>query len=292
LLYTAQWADDIHHALRVAATGTSDGYYADYADRPAVRLGRALAEGFAYQGEPSAHRGGATRGEPSAHLPPTAFIAFIQNHDQVGNGAFGTRLAAQASEPALHAVAAIYLLSPHIPMLFMGEEWGSTQPFCYFSDFTGDLAAAVREGRRREFAKFAEFQDPAQRERIPDPGADATFEQSILDWHSIDEPEHAMWLERYRTLLALRHAEIVPRLKGIAGNAGSYRVIGDKIVLVAWVLGDGTTLTLLANFSDQPVTVPAMRLTGRLLYATAGEGNAEHVPPLSASYFISDAESE
>jgi maltooligosyltrehalose trehalohydrolase len=289
-LYTAQWADDIHHALRVAATGTSDGYYADYADRPAERLGRALAEGFAYQGEASAHRDGATRGEPSAHLPPTAFVAFVQNHDQVGNSAFGGRLAGQASEAALHAVTAIYLLAPHIPMLFMGEEWGSQQPFCYFCDFTGDLATAVREGRRREFAKFAEFQDPARRERIPDPGADATFTQSILDWHSIEHPEHAAWLERYRKLLALRRAEIVPRLEGIGGNAGSYRTIGDNVVLVAWGLGDGTTLTLLANFSDRPVVVPAGRFTSRLLYATAGEGNAESAPPLSASFFLSGTE--
>jgi malto-oligosyltrehalose trehalohydrolase len=291
-LYTAQWADDIHHALRVAATGTSDGYYADYADRPAERLGRALAEGFSYQGEASTNRDGAARGEPSAHLPPTAFIAFIQNHDQVGNSAFGIRLAAQASEAALHAVTAIYLLAPHIPMLFMGEEWGSRQSFCYFCDFTGDLAAAVREGRRREFAKFAEFRDPARRERIPDPGADATFMQSILDWRSVDQPEHAAWLERYRMLLALRRAEIVPRLKGSGGNAGSWRAIGDKVVLVAWGFGDGATLTLLANFSDQPVVVPESRLTGRLLYATAGEGSADHAPPLSASFFLSDTVTE
>jgi malto-oligosyltrehalose trehalohydrolase len=291
-LYTAQWADDIHHTLRVAATGTSDGYYADYADRPAELLGRALAEGFAYQGEPSAHRDGAMRGESSAHLPPTAFIDFIQNHDQVGNNAFGTRLAAQASEAALHAVTAIYLLAPHVPMLFMGEEWGSRQPFCYFCDFSGDLAGAVREGRRREFAKFAEFQDPAQRERIPDPGADSTFTQSVLDWNSIDEPEHAVWLERYRTLLALRQAEIVPRLKGIGGNTGSWRTIGDKVVLVAWGLADGSTLTLLANFSDQMVVVPESPLTGRLLYATAGEGHADHAPPFSASFFLSDTETE
>ena len=103
---------------------------------------------------------------------------------------------------------------------------------------------------------------------------------------------HAAWLERYRALLALRSTEIVPRLKGIGGNAGSYRAIGDKVVLVAWGLGDGTTLTLLANFSDQPVVVPESRLTGRLLYATAGEGNAEQAPPHSASFFISTTESE
>ncbi len=286
-LFTAQWSDDMHHALRVAATGAADGYYADYADRPAERLGRALAEGFAYQGEQSAFRGGARRGEPSAHLPPTAFVAFIQNHDQVGNSAFGTRLALQASEPALHAAAAIVLLSPHVPLLFMGEEWGARQPFCFFCDFAGDLADAVREGRRREFADFAEFRDPARRARIPDPNAESTFARSVLDWSSVVRPEHAVWLERYRPLLALRAAEIVPRLVGTAGHAGPWRAIGERCVLVAWSLGDGTTLTLFANFSGEPVIVPENRLTGRLLYATAAGGGAL-APPASASVFLAE----
>jgi 1,4-alpha-glucan branching enzyme len=147
---------------------------------------------------------------------------------------------------------------------------------------------------RRSRGRRARRPPPRVREirRVPDPGADATFTRSILDWHSVDQPGHTAWLERYRALLALRSKEIVPRLKGIGGHAGSYRAIGDKVVLVAWGLGDGTTLTLLANFSDQSVIVPESRLTGRLLYATAGEGNAEQAPPHSASFFISTTESE
>ena len=125
---------------------------------------------------------GASRGEPSADLPPQAFVAFIQNHDHVGNRAFGDRLTAFAPSAAVRAVAAIYLLAPQIPMIFMGEEWGAAQPFPFFCDFAGDLAAAVRNGRSAEFARFPEFQDPGQRERIPDPVARETFMSTKLRW--------------------------------------------------------------------------------------------------------------
>jgi 1,4-alpha-glucan branching enzyme len=134
--------------------------------RPPIR---ALAEGFAYQGQSSPFRGGRPRGEPSAALPATAFVAFLQNHDAVGNEPFGTRLSTRAADPALHASIAIVLLSPQIPLLFMGEEWGSGQHFLFFCDFEPGLGDAVREGRRREFAHFPEFRDDAARQRIPDP---------------------------------------------------------------------------------------------------------------------------
>jgi 1,4-alpha-glucan branching enzyme len=128
-----------------------------------------LAGGFAYQGQSSPFRGGRPRGEPSAALPATAFVAFLQNHDAVGNQPFGTRLSTRAADPALHASIAIVLLSLQIPLLFMGEEWGSGQPFLFFCDFEPGLGDAVREGRRREFAHFPEFRDDAARQRIPDP---------------------------------------------------------------------------------------------------------------------------
>ena len=140
------------------ATGETEGYYADFAEDHWAKLARALAEGFAYQGEPSRHHDGAPRGVPSAHLPPLAFIDFLQNHDQVGNRAFGERLIdAGAAARCVRALTAILLLSPHVPLLFMGEEWGETRPFAFFTDFDGDLADAVREGRRREFRHFAAF---------------------------------------------------------------------------------------------------------------------------------------
>ncbi|MBL8541728.1 MAG: malto-oligosyltrehalose trehalohydrolase, partial [Betaproteobacteria bacterium] len=157
--YDAQWNDDIHHALHVLLTGESEGYYADYADDPLAHLGRCLAEGFAYQGERSPYREGQPRGEPSAGLPATAFVSFLQNHDQIGNRAFGERLAALAAPERLAAAVAVVLLAPSPPLLFMGEEWGSTQPFLFFCDFEPTLAPQVTAGRRREFERFPRFRD-------------------------------------------------------------------------------------------------------------------------------------
>jgi malto-oligosyltrehalose trehalohydrolase len=251
--YAAQWNDDLHHALHVLASGETGGYYEDYADAPVARLGRALAEGFAYQGEVSVHRDGARRGERSADLPPTAFVSFIQNHDQVGNNAFGRRLAKVSPPELLKLVSAIYLLAPQIPMLFMGEEWGADQPFPFFCDFEPDLADKVREGRRQEFARFPEFRDAAARARIPDPSAPETFAHAVLDWHAIAQPSHAEWLQFYRDILALRRQTIIPRLRGMGGESGTYRLIGDRGLAVTWQLGDGARLVLNANFGDAPI---------------------------------------
>ncbi|MHB8760640.1 MAG: malto-oligosyltrehalose trehalohydrolase, partial [Thiobacillus sp.] len=182
--YTAQWNDDIHHALHVLTTGESDGYYGDYADAPRVHLGRCLTEGFAYQGQASAYHEGEPRGEASGHLPLQAFVSFVQNHDQVGNRAFGERLTQLAPEPAVRAAAAILLLAPSVPMLFMGEEFGAKTPFQFFCDFGGELRDAVTQGRRREFRKFARFADPGAQAAIPDPNRSETFLASKLDWRA------------------------------------------------------------------------------------------------------------
>ena len=173
LHYDAQWNDDFHHVAHALLTGERAGYYADYADRPVERLARALDRGFIYQGEPSAHRGGVPRGEPSGDLPPLAFVDFLQNHDQIGNRAFGERLTTLAEPARLKMMQALLLLAPQVPLLFMGEEWGAEEPFLFFCDFHDELADAVREGRRREFAHFPEFANAAARARIPDPNADA-----------------------------------------------------------------------------------------------------------------------
>ena len=197
------------------------------------------------------YRGG-PRGEPSAGLPPTAFIAFIQNHDQVGNRAFGERITAIAKPEAVRAIAAVYLLLPQMPMLFMGEEWAASQPFPFFCDFGGELADAVRKGRREEFAKFPEFKDENIRERIPDPQAEATFASAKLRWDETATEPHAGWLEWYRGLLATRRAEIVPRLAAIGGNAARFEIIGEEAVLVRWRLGGREELALAANLSATP----------------------------------------
>jgi malto-oligosyltrehalose trehalohydrolase/4-alpha-glucanotransferase len=243
--YTAQWNDDLHHVLHVAASGEATGYYGDY-HGDTDKLGRALAQGFAFQGELMPYRGH-ERGEPSADLSTMAFVAFIQNHDQIGNRAFGDRLTASAPAAAVRAVAAVYLLLPQIPMLFMGEEWAAAQPFPFFCDFGPELGAAVRNGRREEFARFPEFQDPAKRDTIPDPTAETTFVSSKLVWDDAKVGIHAEWLDFYRRVLAIRHAEIVPRLTSIP-SGGHYELIDDAALVVQWDVGQsGELLTLAAN---------------------------------------------
>jgi malto-oligosyltrehalose trehalohydrolase len=251
--YDAQWNDDLHHAFHVLLTGESDGYYVDYAEDPTRLLGRCLAEGYAYQGEVSAYREGRARGQPSASLPPAAFISFLQTHDQVGNRALGERLAALADETALRAATLAWLLAPAPPMLFMGEEFGAMTPFLYFCDFAGELADAVREGRRREFARFARFADLAARAVVPDPNEPGTFLQSKLDWNRIEQPPHARWLAFYRRLLAVRRVQLAPRLRGMPGHAGRFRVLAHGALAVEWRLGDGSRLELRLNLSAREI---------------------------------------
>jgi maltooligosyltrehalose trehalohydrolase len=248
--FTAQWNDDMHHVLHTAATLESNGYYGDYKD-DTEKLGRALAEGFAFQGEVMQARN-ASRGEPSAHLPPGAFVAFMQNHDQIGNRAFGERINAIASPEAVHAIGAVYLLLPQTPMLFMGEEWGSSQPFPFFCDFNDELGELVRKGRREEFAKFPEFQDPEQRERIPDPQAEATFQAAKLDWPQSKEEVHAEWLDWYKRILGVRKSFLIPYVRGMEGYAGTFEVMGTGAVVVRFRNGNSTRqLVLTANLSDE-----------------------------------------
>ena len=246
--YTAQWNDDVHHVLHAAASGEDKGYYADYLG-DTEKLGRSLAEGFAFQGEVMPYRG-AERGEPSATLPPDAFLAFIQNHDQIGNRAFGDRISQFVSPEAVRAIAAVYLLLPQIPMLFMGEEWASSRPFPFFCDFEGDLADAVRKGRRQEFARFPEFRLPETRERIPDPLAEATFLSAKLDWDKADAEPHRSVLDWYKRILSVRHARIAPLIARMGSHAGSYRLVGQSAVEVRWRTGAGAALALAANLKD------------------------------------------
>ena len=241
----AQWNDDLHHAAHVLVTGETDGYYADYADAPLAHLGRALAQGFAYQGQASSLRGGAPRGEPSGMLPGTAFVSFLQNHDQIGNRAFGDRLASDRHPHRLRALLACLLLSPHVPMLFMGEEFAASTPFQYFCDVGPELAAAVATGRRDEFRRFAAFRDDAARARIPDPNAPSTFDASKLRWDEHAVTPHRERLMLVGELLALRARWLVPRLAG-QHSGGIYR-IRTGLLEVAWPLADGARWHLVTN---------------------------------------------
>jgi maltooligosyltrehalose trehalohydrolase len=263
----AQWNDDGHNVLHVLLTNEDGGYYADYASDPAAKLARVLSEGWVFQGEHCTYLN-AARGEPSADLPPYAHVLFLQNHDQTGNRAFGERLTSLASADALEAAIALQILCPQIPLLFMGEETASKTPFLFFTDHHAELADAVREGRRQEFAGFAEFADPDRRERIPDPNADTTFTASV------PQAEANGRFAFYQRLIALRLQEIAPRLAGTV-SAGA-EAIGPKAVLAQWRLGDGAKLTIVTNLAAEVVSFDTP--PGRLLFSTGLSA------PMTAAY--------
>jgi maltooligosyltrehalose trehalohydrolase len=242
--YRAQWNDDYHHVWHVMLTGEKQGYYGDYQRAPRQDLARALASGFVYQGEPAAFWGGVRRGEPSGALAPTAFVNFLQNHDQIGNRPFGDRLESIAEARPMEAALAMTLLAPMTPMLFMGEEWGSKAPFPFFCDFKGDLAAAVRKGRRQEYAWAYECHG----DDVPDPLDVKTFRSAVLDWETCDTPAGANRLGLVQRLLAARRKEIAPRLAG--ATFGEARVEGAGLLSASWRMGDGSSLRLLANLSS------------------------------------------
>ncbi|HSN72167.1 MAG TPA: DUF3459 domain-containing protein, partial [Steroidobacteraceae bacterium] len=256
LLGTAQWNDDIHHTLHTLLTSESDGYYVDYANAPVAHLGRCLAEGFAFQGEPYRFDGGRPRGEPSRALPPGAFVNFIQNHDQVGNRALGERISQLTGPARLRAARSILLLAPSPPMLFMGDEFAAAQPFLFFCDFGPELAASVTEGRRREFERFAQFADPEARELIPDPNDPKTFVASKLRWSDRERRPHREWLALTRQLLELRRREIVPLIPRIASGSATYHLLDDRALVVEWPAGDAGRLVLEANLGNAPVEFP------------------------------------
>lgn len=256
--FDAQWNDDGHNTLHVLLTGETDAYYSDFAQEPTQKLARLLSQGFVYQGESTRH--GHARGEPSGHLPPSAFVLFLQNHDQIGNRAFGERLPALCSAQALKAATTLLLLSPMIPLMFMGDEWAASEPFLFFTSHHGELADAVREGRRNEFADFAAFADEHRRETIPDPNDPKTFEVSrpALDALQLETDkglDHQSWMALYRQLLTLRHEAIVPRLPG--AHALGAEVLGDAAVSARWRMGDGSVLRIDLNLGADPVAAPA-----------------------------------
>lgn len=261
--FDAQWNDDGHNVLHHLLTNEHEGYYADFADLPTSKLARCLSDGFIYQGEYTAR--GHLRGEVSNHLPPTSFVLFLQNHDQIGNRAFGERLIQLADPDALKASVGLLLLCPMIPLLFMGEEWGSKQPFLFFTDHHDELAKAVCEGRRKEFEHFSHFNDPEIRDQIPDPNDPETFAKSVLDPNQSTEDEHNGWRTFYKQLLALRHKEIIPRLKG-ATSAG-VTILADRALVAAYKMGDGCQLRIYINLSPLPVPVTPSWNNARLLFS-------------------------
>jgi malto-oligosyltrehalose trehalohydrolase len=267
--YRAQWNDDYHHAWHVLLTGEQQGYYGDYQDA-GRHIARVLAEGFAYQGEGSPFRGGKTRGESSVRLPRADFVNFLQNHDQIGNRPMGDRLASFARPEALEAAIAILLLQPGPPLMFMGDEWGALEPFPFFCDFRGELAEAVRQGRRREFAEAY----AAHGDDIPDPLSADTRAAATLNWDAPAQPEHARRLSLTRSLLAARRKWVAPLIPAMLAT-GEVRFDGGMLT-AAWLSGE-TSLRLLANLSERPQPDPTTTW-GTIVW---GGSPPSHLPPWS-----------
>ena len=258
--FDAQWTDDFHHVMHVLLTGESEGYYDGFQDAT-NQLRRSLAEGFVYQGEtpPGGTKG---RGDPSGHLPTTAFVMFLQNHDQIGNRAMGERLSRLAPPEAVRAATALLLLTPFVPMLFMGEEFASTSPFLFFTDHHDEMAEMVRNGRRAEFSHFSGFKDEAKRNLIPDPNAPSTFAASA------PEPTDPAQFDWMRSLLQLRRAHITPGILGCRSNGAS--VLGDRAVGASWTLGTGQKLSIALNLGENVVDPKLPE--GEMIYS---EGHAD-----------------
>jgi maltooligosyltrehalose trehalohydrolase len=221
----AVWADGFHHQCRRLLAGDSEGYYRDYSGRTAD-LATTLRQGWFYTGQYSEHRG-AARGTDPAGIAAERFVICLQNHDQIGNRAFGERLNHQIPLPEFRAAAVLLLMAPETPLLFMGQEWAASTPFLFFTDHDAGLGALVTAGRRAEFRHFAAFASPSAQATIPDPQARSTFEASRLAWNERAIEPHASLLRLHRALLAMRRG--TPALHG----GGSFRVTAPDAGTIA-----------------------------------------------------------
>jgi maltooligosyltrehalose trehalohydrolase len=278
--YRAQWNDDFHHVFHVLLTGETSGYYGDYRE-PAQHLARTLGEGFVYQGEPSPHRKGEARGETTSALPATAFVNFLQNHDQIGNRARGERLSVLAQPAALEVALAVLLLAPMPPLMFMGDEWGAREPFPFFCDFKGELADAVRNGRRKEFAEaYADGHAD-----VPDPLSAGTMRLAKLNWAAIDRPAHRARFDLVRRLLAARKSFVTPRLPRLRPGHGQAEFVSG-LLTARWRFGARETLSLLANLGGEARQRPEAFKQGEPVW---GGAVPAQLPPWSVYAAIGDS---
>jgi maltooligosyltrehalose trehalohydrolase len=254
----AQWSDDFHHAVHTYLTGERQGYYEDFGD--VEDLARVLEEPFLYTGRYSRHRD-RRHGAPSGGLPGDRFVVSIQNHDQVGNRARGDRLSTLVNSPAQRLAASLLLFAPHLPLLFMGEEYGEENPFLYFCSFEDpQLARAVSEGRRKEFAAFA------WQGEVPDPQAETTFAASRLGWSWPEGTPRAGMRRLYTDLLAARREW--PALRDFRQRAARLLPGGKPKAVLELIRGGrvhepGKTAQVYFNLTDRPQPLPP-----------AGEGQA------------------
>lgn len=251
--YDGQWNDDFHHVLHVAMTGETHGYYHDYGQEPLDLLARAFTHGMVFEGSPRKPGGARERLAPVPPQPLSALVNFAHNHDQVGNRARGERLGRLVPAQAAILPTLLALLTPAIPMLFQGEEWGTPEPFLYFADWEGELREAVRAGRRREFG-HEEAHD------LPDPCSVATFEASRPDRAHAATPQGQAWTREVREALAARRAHLTPRQPLLLTGQHTAQRVGEHGLSVQWRYSDGLMLCLELNLGPDAIAVPAQHL--------------------------------
>jgi maltooligosyltrehalose trehalohydrolase len=252
----AVWSDDFHHQIRRLSAGDRDGYYQDFSGSVAD-LATTVRRGWFYTGQHSAYHD-APRGTDPTGVPLNKMVFCIQNHDQVGNRPFGSRLNHEIDPALFRAVTAVLLFAPETPLLFMGQEWAASSPFLYFTDHHEELGRLVTEGRRKEFSRFAAFSDETSRARIPDPQAESTFAASQLPWNEIDAAGHAGVRRLYHALLTLRRRE--PALRSPEGVA--VVALGEHSLAIERTSGRSEALLLLACLRA-PATVDARQWAAR-----------------------------
>jgi 1,4-alpha-glucan branching enzyme/maltooligosyltrehalose trehalohydrolase len=275
--YDAQWNDDFHHVLHVALTGETQRYYHDYGSEPLNLLARCLANGMLFEPSPRGEGGARTHPKEAPPQPLGALVNFAQNHDQTGNRPFGERLRELVPSGAGPLATLLALLTPAIPMLFFGEEFGATTPWLYFADWEGELRDAVREGRKREFGHVAQARD-GQPRTLPDPCDEKTFEASRPEESQQGSDEGRRWLEMVERALHTRRMHVAPRHHLLSHGKHTAHRVGDTGMQVCWRYDDGCAIVLQLNLGAQPLPLPT-----RIDELADGEEIFSHAWPADAS---------
>ena len=281
-LFVADWNDDFHHALHVAVTGEATGYYETFKERPWRQTKRALAEGYLKKGRSTL----GTEPPESASLPPTAFVHFLQNHDQVGNRASGNRLHTMLDRRVHRLLAEVLFLSPQIPLVFMGDDHLSRQSFRFFADYTGDLARDIFRNRYKEAENFGGGPAGSHNREIADPNEWSTFSCSKLEWREAEDAERTAWRGFLRALIAVRRQHIVPLLRRAVGHAGRIVSERDTELFIDWRFNDGA-LFLRANAGEEDCDLGGV--PGDLIYETRPSADRSQLGPWSTKVFVKTA---
>jgi maltooligosyltrehalose trehalohydrolase len=283
------WNDDFHHSALVALTGRNEAYYTDYLGSPQELIASAKF-GYLFQGQwyqwQKKRRGTSTRG-----IPPRAFVAYLENHDQVANSCTGERVWRQTTPGRYRAMTAYLLLGPWTPLLFQGQEWGTTAPFSFFADHNPDLRAMVRKGRAEFLSQFRRCATPESRDQMLDPGMPETVSACRLDWSEPARPMHQRTLALHRDLLALRRSDPVIAAQGEHGVHIDGAALGPECFLLRHATPAGDDRLLVVNLgrdldlrpAPEPLLAPPDSKRWSVLWSSeSSRYGGDGTPPMDA----------